>query len=137
MLTHWSVAQAGSNDKKTGGRKSRWTVPLRVGFIICSDISTLLHNDPAVHQDHCRNSCRECPALLKCVSIQDCLCIMRSKQMLYQKNKTIGSFLARKRRAKTTINPLPTFTVVSEECLKFWQQLTKHSHLSSVGLHTK
>ena len=29
ILTHWSVAQAGSNDeKKTGGRKSRWTVPL-------------------------------------------------------------------------------------------------------------
>ena len=27
ILTHWSVAQAGSNDEKTGGRKSRWTVP--------------------------------------------------------------------------------------------------------------
>ena len=23
ILTHWSVAQAGSNDEKTGGRKSR------------------------------------------------------------------------------------------------------------------
>ena len=29
ILTHCSVAQAGSNDEKTGGRKSRWTVPLR------------------------------------------------------------------------------------------------------------
>ena len=30
-LTHWSVAQAGRNDeKKTGGRKSFWTVPLKV-----------------------------------------------------------------------------------------------------------
>ena len=28
ILTHWSVAQAGSNDEKTGVRKSRWTVPL-------------------------------------------------------------------------------------------------------------
>ena len=28
ILTHWSVAQAGSNDEKNGGRKSRWTVPL-------------------------------------------------------------------------------------------------------------
>ena len=29
ILIQWSVAQAGSNDeKKTGGRKSRWTVPL-------------------------------------------------------------------------------------------------------------
>ena len=28
IFTNWSVAQAGSNDKKTGGRKSRWTVPL-------------------------------------------------------------------------------------------------------------
>ena len=28
ILTHWSVAQAGSNDEKTGGRKPRWTVPL-------------------------------------------------------------------------------------------------------------
>ena len=27
ILTHWSVAQTGSNEKKTGGRKSRWTVP--------------------------------------------------------------------------------------------------------------
>ena len=31
ILTPWSVAQAGSNDEKTGGRKSRWTVPLRRG----------------------------------------------------------------------------------------------------------
>ena len=29
ILTHWSVAHASSNDEKTGGRKSRWTVPLR------------------------------------------------------------------------------------------------------------
>ena len=30
ILTRWSVAQAGlNNEKKTGGRKSRWTVPLR------------------------------------------------------------------------------------------------------------
>ena len=29
MLTHWSVAKAGSNDEKTGDRKSRWTVPVR------------------------------------------------------------------------------------------------------------
>ena len=28
ILTHRSVAQAGSNDEKTRGRKSRWTVPL-------------------------------------------------------------------------------------------------------------
>ena len=28
ILTHWSVAQAGSNDEKNGGQKSRWTVPL-------------------------------------------------------------------------------------------------------------
>ena len=29
MLTHWSVTKAGLNDeKKSGGRKSRWTVPL-------------------------------------------------------------------------------------------------------------
>ena len=26
--THWSVAQAGSNDEKTGGWKCRWTVPV-------------------------------------------------------------------------------------------------------------
>ena len=29
ILTHWSVAQAGSNDEKTEGRKSCWTVSLR------------------------------------------------------------------------------------------------------------
>ena len=29
VLTCWSVAQAGSNDEKNGGPKSRWTVPLR------------------------------------------------------------------------------------------------------------
>ena len=34
MLTHRLVAQAGSNDKKTGGRKSHWTVPLRQGLNI-------------------------------------------------------------------------------------------------------
>ena len=28
ILTHWSVAKAGLNNKK-GGRKSRWTVPLK------------------------------------------------------------------------------------------------------------
>ena len=28
VLTHQSVAQAGSNDEKNWGRKSRWTVPL-------------------------------------------------------------------------------------------------------------
>ena len=28
ILTHWSVAQAGSNDEKNGGRKSCWTVLL-------------------------------------------------------------------------------------------------------------
>ena len=26
ILTHWSEAEAGSNDEKTRGRKSRWTV---------------------------------------------------------------------------------------------------------------
>ena len=30
MLTLCLVAQAGLNDEKTGGRKSRWTVPLKV-----------------------------------------------------------------------------------------------------------
>ena len=29
ILTHWLVAKAGLNDEKTGGRKPRWTVPLR------------------------------------------------------------------------------------------------------------
>ena len=29
ILTHWSVAQAGSNDEKNWGRKSYWTVPLK------------------------------------------------------------------------------------------------------------
>ena len=28
-LTHWSVAQLGSNDEKNGDQKSRWTVLLR------------------------------------------------------------------------------------------------------------
>ena len=28
VLTCWLVAQAGSNDGKNGGNKSRWTVPL-------------------------------------------------------------------------------------------------------------
>ena len=28
-LTCWLVAQAGSNDEKNGGWKSRWIVPLR------------------------------------------------------------------------------------------------------------
>ena len=28
ILTHWSEAEAGSNDEKTRGPKSRWTVPL-------------------------------------------------------------------------------------------------------------
>ena len=28
ILTHRSVTQTGSNEEKTGGRKSRWTVPL-------------------------------------------------------------------------------------------------------------
>ena len=27
ILTHWSEAEAGSNDEKTRGPKSRWTVP--------------------------------------------------------------------------------------------------------------
>ena len=30
ILTHWSVDQTGSNDEKTRGRKSRWTVPLNI-----------------------------------------------------------------------------------------------------------
>ena len=30
ILTHWSVAQAGLNDEKTRGRKSRWIVPLKI-----------------------------------------------------------------------------------------------------------
>ena len=30
ILTQWSVAQAGLNDEKNWGRKSRWTVPLRL-----------------------------------------------------------------------------------------------------------
>ena len=35
ILTHWSVAQAGSNDeKKTWGEKSRWTVPLHTLILI-------------------------------------------------------------------------------------------------------
>ena len=29
VLTHWSMAQAGSNDGKNGGRKSRWSVHLK------------------------------------------------------------------------------------------------------------
>ena len=29
-LTHWSVAQTGSNDEKTGSRKYCWTVPLKM-----------------------------------------------------------------------------------------------------------
>ena len=29
ILTHWSVAQANSNEEKTRGQKSRWTVPLK------------------------------------------------------------------------------------------------------------
>ena len=33
ILTHWSVAQAGSNDEENGGPKSRWTVPLRYLFM--------------------------------------------------------------------------------------------------------
>ena len=32
ILTHWSVAQAGSSDEKNRGRKSRWTVPLSVNI---------------------------------------------------------------------------------------------------------
>ena len=28
ILTHWLVAQAGSNDEKKWGQKSRWTAPL-------------------------------------------------------------------------------------------------------------
>ena len=28
ILTHWSVAQVGSNNEKNRGRKSRWTAPL-------------------------------------------------------------------------------------------------------------
>ena len=32
ILTHWSVAQAGSSDEKNRGRKSRWTVPLSVSI---------------------------------------------------------------------------------------------------------
>ena len=36
ILTHWSGAQVGSNyeEKKTGGRKSRWTVPLNTIFVM-------------------------------------------------------------------------------------------------------
>ena len=33
ILTHWSVARAGSNDEKTRGRKSRWTVSLIYAII--------------------------------------------------------------------------------------------------------
>ena len=33
ILTHWSVAQASSNDEKNGGPKSRWTVPLTDAFV--------------------------------------------------------------------------------------------------------
>ena len=33
ILTHWSEAEAGSNDEKTRGPKSRWTVPLRYGMV--------------------------------------------------------------------------------------------------------
>ena len=34
ILTHWSVAQAGRNEEKTRGRKSRWTVPLRKKLVL-------------------------------------------------------------------------------------------------------
>ena len=34
ILNHWSVAQAGSNDKKTGCQKSRWTAPLNIIFCL-------------------------------------------------------------------------------------------------------
>ena len=30
ILTHWSVAQAGSNDEKNGGQKYPWTVSLSI-----------------------------------------------------------------------------------------------------------
>ena len=33
ILTYWSVAQAGWNDEKTGGQKSRWSVPLTKEFL--------------------------------------------------------------------------------------------------------
>ena len=37
LSTHWSVAQAGSNEEKNwgggGGRKSRWTVPLKGCYV--------------------------------------------------------------------------------------------------------
>ena len=45
ILTHWSVAQAGSNEEKTRGRKCRWTVSL--SSCGCTKINTLnqtLHN---------------------------------------------------------------------------------------------
>ena len=32
IVTHWSVAQTGSNDENTGGWKSRWPVPLELYF---------------------------------------------------------------------------------------------------------
>ena len=41
ILTHWSVAQAGSNDEKNGGRKSRWTVPLTSAGTGVSRVSNL------------------------------------------------------------------------------------------------
>ena len=38
-ISHWSVTQAGSNYEKAGGRKSRCTVPLHMGWI-CSLVRT-------------------------------------------------------------------------------------------------
>ena len=34
ILTRWSVAQAGSNDEKNWGQKSRWTVPFRECWLL-------------------------------------------------------------------------------------------------------
>ena len=38
VLTCWSVPQTGLNNEKTGGRKSRWTVPLMFVLIISGAI---------------------------------------------------------------------------------------------------
>ena len=44
FLTHWSVAQAGSNDEKNGGRKSCWTVPLSAVDMLVYTGRNLLQN---------------------------------------------------------------------------------------------
>ena len=44
ILTPWSVAQAGMNDEKTRGQKSRWIVPLSKRIISVSFVAFFLTN---------------------------------------------------------------------------------------------